>query len=75
MPTYLIHERLTCEVTFVRRIEADDKTDAMNGAHDGDGELLGVSIGDAVAGIEETKILDDAPHNIPASFHPEKYRT
>jgi len=75
MPTYLIHETKNCEVTFVRRITADDRTDAVNGAYDGDGELIGVSIGDTVAGIEEIEILADAPHNIPAGLYPETSRT
>lgn len=71
MPSYLIHERMTCEVTFVRRITADDETDALNGAFDGDGELLGVSVGDSVPGREETDILPDAPHIFPGVFYPE----
>jgi hypothetical protein len=74
MTTFLIHETMNCEVTFVRRIEADDETDANNGAHDGDGDLLGVSIGDTVAGNERTEILPDAPHNIPEGFYPETGR-
>lgn len=74
MKTYLIHETMNCEVTFVRRITADDRTDAINGAHDGDGELLGMTIGDAVAGLERTEILADVPHNIPEAFYPESSR-
>ena len=75
MPTFLIHDRLTCEVTFVRRITADDVDDALDGAYQGDGELIGVSIGDIVAGVEAVEILPDAPHNIPSGFYPETSRT
>ena len=70
MHTYLIHEVMNCEVTFVRRIEAENVDDA----YEGDGDLLGVSIGDTVAGHESTKILPDQPHNIPAGFYPETGR-
>jgi hypothetical protein len=71
MHTYLIHEVMNCEVTFVRRIEAENVDDALDGAYDGDGDLLGVSIGDAVAGHERTEILPDQPNNIPGGFYPE----
>ena len=71
MPKYLIHEYMTCEVVFVRRIEADNEDDAMEAAHDGCGDLLGVSIGDTVAGNENTEILSDTDSNIPAGFYPE----
>ena len=69
--TYLIHETMICEVTFVRRLEADDKTDAINGAYDGDGELLGISVGDAVSGLERTDIFEDTEINIPHHFYTE----
>lgn len=71
MPTFLIHETMNCEVTFVRRIEANDLDDAHDGASEGNGELLGVSIGDTVAGIEHTEVLSDEPHNIPFHFYKE----
>jgi hypothetical protein len=74
MTPYLIHETMNCQVTFVRRINAVNEEDAMDGAYDGDGDLLGVSIGDAVAGHESTKILPDQPNNIPAEFYPETGR-
>lgn len=75
MPSYLFHETMNCEVTFVRRITADNKTDAMNMAQDGDGEILGVAIGDAVAGQELQELFPDAPHYIPAGFYLEASRT
>lgn len=74
MPTFLYHETMNCEVTFVRRITADNKTDALNMAHDGDGELLGVAIGDSVAGVEHRQLLADAPFNIPTGLYPEESR-
>lgn len=71
MPSYLIHETMTCVVTFVRRIEAPGPASAQIGADEGAGDLLGVSIGDATYGYQNTEILDDAPHNIPLCFYPE----
>jgi hypothetical protein len=71
MTTFLIHEYMTCEVTFVRRIDAADMEEALELAHDGEGDILGVAIGDTVAGYENTEILPDAPHNIPAAFYSE----
>jgi hypothetical protein len=65
---------MNCQVTFVRRINAVNEEDAMDGAYDGDGDLLGVSIGDAVAGHERTEILPDEPHNIPEGFYLETGR-
>jgi len=70
MGNYLIHERMLCEVTFVRRIEADDIEDAKEAALDGWGDFIGVAVGDAHSGVESTEVFDDAPHNIPANFLP-----
>lgn len=75
MPSYLIHETVTCEVTFVKRVTGDDETDALNAAWDGDSELLGVVIGDSVAGRESEIVLPDVPHNIPADMYPESSRS
>ena len=71
MPNYLIHETMLCEVTFVRRIKADNENDAYNGAVDGDGDLLGVSVGDAHAGVGEVDVKPDHPLNIPTHFYRE----
>ena len=69
MTSYLYHETLTCEVTFVRRIEAESAGEAVEAGMDGFGQLLGVSIGETVPGVEEHNLLADEPHNIPAHFH------
>ena len=69
MTSYLYHETLTCEVTFVRRIEAESAEEAEEAGMDGFGQLLGVSIGDTVPGIEHASLLADEPFNIPAHFH------
>lgn len=65
MPKFIIHETCSCRVTFVKTVEADDETDAMNMAHDGDGELIGVAIGDNVDGEETIGIRPDHPSSIP----------
>lgn len=71
MTSFLVHERMLCEVTFVRRLEADNIDEAYEAAAEGCGDLLGVSVGDAHPGIDDTEILEDAPHNMPAIFYPE----
>ena len=72
MPSFLIHERLTCEVVFVRRIEAGDSAEALEKSFDGEGRLVGACLGDAVAGVEETEVFEDLPHNMPYGvFYPE----
>ena len=75
MKTFLYLETMNCEVTFVRRVTGDDATEALNAAWDGDGELLGISIGDSIAGFTNEQVLDDAPHNMPAALYPEASRT
>ena len=71
MPSYLIHERMLCEVTFVRRVEAEDEDAALDASYDGEGELLGVSVGDQHPGRDDCAVLPDAPHNLPPCFYPE----
>jgi hypothetical protein len=74
MPSYLTHERMNCEVTFVKRVTADDPTDALNASWDGDSELIGVVIGDALAGGEHEEVHPDQPHFIPPGMYPEESR-
>jgi len=73
MPKFLIHETLTCEVTFVRSLTATSFEEAHDMAMDADGDLLGVSIGDTVAGVERVEIFHDDGDdlNIPAHFYKE----
>jgi len=71
MTSYLYHETMTCDVTFVRRIEADNEEDALDAAMDGGGTLLGVSVGDTVPGVERSELKGDNPVNIPAHFYSE----
>ena len=70
MPTFLYHETMPCEVTFVRRIEADNRDDAEEELFEGGGTLLGFTIGDTVAGRETHEWVDDAPHNLPVYPEP-----
>jgi hypothetical protein len=47
MPKFIIHERIMCEVTFVKVIEADNIDAAIEADDDGaPSVLLGVHIGD-----------------------------
>mgnify|MGYP005864444227 CR=1 FL=1 len=71
MATFLIHETMLTETTFVRRIEADDIDDAYQAAYDGYGDLLGVSIGDQHPGVDRTEVFDDNEINMPPCFYPE----
>lgn len=72
MTSYLIHERMNCEVTFVKRVEADDEDQAFEKSWAGDSDLLGVAIGDSLAGGENEEIFPDEPHYLPAGgFYPE----
>jgi hypothetical protein len=74
MPSYLIHETMHCEVTFVKRVEADNPGDALNASWDGDGELLGVSLGDALEGGERERVFPDEPRFIPHMMYGEGSR-
>jgi hypothetical protein len=75
MPTFLIHEKIVCEVTFVKRVTADTAEDALDADWDGDSDLLGVVIGDARAGAESEEVLPDAPQYIPVGLYTEASRT
>lgn len=70
MPTFLHHETITCAVTFVRRVEADNRDDAEKEIFEGGGTLLGVTLGDIVAGRETSEWVDDVPHNLPVYPEP-----
>lgn len=72
MATFLYHDRMHCEVVFVRRIEADNGDEALEKGMEGEGELLGVAVGDIVAGGESCGIFLDAPIFMPEGvFYPE----
>jgi hypothetical protein len=61
---------MTCEVTFVKRVEANDEEHALEVEAEGDSTLLGITIGDSVDfGLgDHCEVLADKPHNIPAPF-------
>lgn len=72
MKTFLYHETLHCEVTFVRRITAKTEEEALEIAFEGGGDLLGVAVGDNLPfGDFDSQILPDEPYNIPANFYKE----
>jgi hypothetical protein len=71
MPTFLYHETMTCFVTFVRRVTAETYDEAEEEAFDGGGDLLGVSVGDTIAAMEDCQLLADEPRNIPTHFYRE----
>lgn len=74
MPSFLIHETMNCEVTFVKRVFADNPTDALSASWDGDSELLGVVVGDALAGNYHEEVFSDVPHHMPHGLYPEESR-
>lgn len=73
MTSYLIHETLVCKVTFVKRVTADDATDALNASWDGDSELIGVVIGDTISDVSE-EVWSDFDAHIPLGMYPEGSR-
>jgi hypothetical protein len=75
MRSFLIHERMVCEVTFVKRVVADSPGDALDASSEGDSELLGVVIGDNVSGGTCDEAYDDIPAHIPYGLYPEGSRT
>lgn len=72
--TFLIHETMNCQVTFVKRVTADDATDALNASWEGCADLLGVVLGDAMSGGESEKVFPDLPVHLPSGMYPEASR-
>jgi len=63
----------TCAVMIieVNEIEADDIESAIEGADNGEGRYLGLSVGDYVDSIDESCQARPAePCNIPRPFYP-----
>jgi hypothetical protein len=65
---FIVHELTHCEVTFVRRIMARSEEEAIELHHTGEGDLLGVAIGDLLASHSlELTVNND----LPVCFYPE----
>lgn len=71
MAKFIVLERMLCEVTFVKRVEAKSLEDAYEAHYDGESVQIGAEIGDAHAAVDDIEILPDAPHNIPAAMYSE----
>ena len=69
MPKFLIHERMLCEVTFVKRVDVEDVDAAYEACFDGRAEQVGVVIGDAHAGVDDISIHADEPFNMPGAMY------
>ena len=70
MAKFYVHRSNYAWVTEVTEVEATDRDDAYDKIMNGEGDLLGHSIGDNCNFLENESIevLDAAPHNIPACF-------
>jgi len=71
MPKFYIHEKMNCEVTFVKVVEAADKDAALEKSWDGGAELLGVSVGDIVAGGYQEDVYIEADNPRLTCWYPE----
>ena len=70
MAKFYIHRSNYAWVTEVTEIEAQDADAAYDAAMNGEGDLIGHSVGDNCSFLdhESVEVLPAEPHNLPAVF-------
>jgi hypothetical protein len=71
MPKFYVHRTQLAYVTEVIEIEADNAQEAEQRVEDGNGEFIGLHVGDysEFGPDESVETLDAAPHNLPTPFY------
>lgn len=70
MPLFHVHEHATCDVIFVRRVEAKNAEHALKVDAAESGELLGVAVGDMEDAFQGGAYPAETA-KLPACFYPE----
>lgn len=71
MPKFLIHRTQPAYVTEIVEIESVNGDAALESVVDGEGQCIGLSVGDSLDAYNETiEIFEAVPHNLPTGFMP-----
>src|SRR4029077_9992914 len=68
---YYVHRTSAVMLIEVNEVEADSVKEAIERVDEGEGNYLGLSVGDYIDSIDEScKALPAEPQNIPLPFYP-----